>query len=133
MDGRGGWALLTSIYTFRLVLIVFFGEAKQQATRQPGLRMAVPLVVLAALSLVVGLIDVPRMFGGAAWLSEFLGWTLPPTVTSAQAGSEWTFTGISAAAGLAGILLAYLFCFRSAAVLRSLAAVAPGRGCTASG
>ncbi|MDP5054994.1 MAG: NADH-quinone oxidoreductase subunit L, partial [Congregibacter sp.] len=44
-------ALLTSIYSFRLLFTVFFGAAQMEPDRQPGLRMAVPLSMLCLLSL----------------------------------------------------------------------------------
>ena len=52
-------ALLTSIYSFRLVFIVFFGEAQTEPDRQPGWQMAVPLMVLCVLSLVGGWFVLP--------------------------------------------------------------------------
>ena len=52
-------ALLTSIYSFRLVFIVFFGEAQTEPDRQPGWKMAVPLVLLCVLSVVGGWIALP--------------------------------------------------------------------------
>jgi len=52
-------ALLTSIYSFRLVFIVFFGEAHTVPDRQPGWRMAVPLALLCLLSLIGGWFALP--------------------------------------------------------------------------
>jgi NADH-quinone oxidoreductase subunit L len=52
-------ALLTSIYSFRLVFIVFFGPAQTEPDRQPGWRMAVPLSLLCLLSLVGGWFVLP--------------------------------------------------------------------------
>ncbi|HEY7322236.1 MAG TPA: NADH-quinone oxidoreductase subunit L, partial [Candidatus Binatia bacterium] len=37
-------AFLTSLYTFRMVFITFFGEAQQEVTKKPGLRVGIPLV-----------------------------------------------------------------------------------------
>jgi NADH-quinone oxidoreductase subunit L len=67
MPGIGPWlwaggllgALLTSIYSFRLVFIVFFGEANTEPDRQPGWKMSAPLIVLCALSLVGGWFALP--------------------------------------------------------------------------
>src|SRR6266542_852251 len=42
--------LLTSIYTFRLIFLVFFGEAKTHVGKKPGPSMEVPCIILAALS-----------------------------------------------------------------------------------
>jgi NADH-quinone oxidoreductase subunit L len=67
MPGIGPWlwaggllgALLTSIYSFRLVFIVFFGEAQTEPDRQPGWKMATPLILLCILSLVGGWFALP--------------------------------------------------------------------------
>jgi NADH-quinone oxidoreductase subunit L len=67
LPGAGHWlwlggllgALLTAIYSFRLVFVVFFGVAKTEPDRSPGLRMAVPLTVLCVLALLGGFITVP--------------------------------------------------------------------------
>lgn len=52
-------ALLTAIYSFRLVFVVFFGETKMEPDKQPGVRMAVPLSLLCVLSLVGGFFALP--------------------------------------------------------------------------
>lgn len=52
-------ALLTSIYSFRLVFVVFFGTAKTEPDRQPGWRMSIPLILLCVLSLVGGWFALP--------------------------------------------------------------------------
>lgn len=52
-------ALLTSIYSFRLVFIVFFGEVRTQPSAPAGWLMAGPLLILCALSIVGGMIIIP--------------------------------------------------------------------------
>ena len=52
-------ALLTSIYSFRLVFIVFFGEVKTPPSEPAGWLMAAPLIVLMALSILGGFIPAP--------------------------------------------------------------------------
>lgn len=52
-------ALLTAIYSFRLVFIVFFGAAKTQPDRQLGWKMAVPLSLLCVLSIIGGWFVLP--------------------------------------------------------------------------
>ena len=42
--------LLTALYTFRLIFVVFFGETHTPVTRRPGWAMVAPAVVLAVLS-----------------------------------------------------------------------------------
>ena len=46
--------LLTALYTFRLIFLVFFGESRTPVTHRPGYRIAMPVIVLAALSLAGG-------------------------------------------------------------------------------
>ena len=52
-------ALLTAIYSFRLVFVVFFGEAKTEPDGDTGWRMAVPLTVLCGLALIGGYFIIP--------------------------------------------------------------------------
>jgi NADH-quinone oxidoreductase subunit L len=52
-------ALLTAIYSFRLVFIVFFGPANTEPDKQPGWRMSIPLMLLCGLSLVGGWFALP--------------------------------------------------------------------------
>lgn len=53
-------ALITGIYTFRLIFIVFFGEDRTHADENSiGLNIKLPLIVLCVLSLAGGLIHVP--------------------------------------------------------------------------
>lgn len=52
-------ALLTAVYSFRLVFIVFFGNAKTEPDREIGWAMAIPLTILCALSMVGGYFALP--------------------------------------------------------------------------
>lgn len=52
-------ALLTSIYSFRLVFTVFFGDMKTVPDAAAGLPMAVPLCVLIVLSIIGGWFHIP--------------------------------------------------------------------------
>jgi NADH-quinone oxidoreductase subunit L len=86
-------ALLTSIYSFRLVFVVFFGETKTLPDRQPGWRMATPLLLLCVLSVIGG------------WLSLPLTGVLP---ASAHPDINPTVTYLSVGTPLLGLLIAYL-------------------------
>lgn len=57
-DGLLG-ALLTAIYSFRLVFIVFFGDLQTTPDRQPGWKMTLPLSVLCVLSITGGWLALP--------------------------------------------------------------------------
>jgi len=70
-------ALLTAIYMFRMYFVVFYGEfrgsehAKSHLHESP-LNMTLPLVVLAVLSVIGGLLNVPSLLGGHHWFSHLL-------------------------------------------------------------
>jgi NADH-quinone oxidoreductase subunit L len=65
-------ALLTSLYTFRLIFRVFFGPLGTPVTKRPGYAMTVPLLVLGFLSIVAGYLKTT--------LVDFLHSILPPTI-----------------------------------------------------
>ena len=96
--GTGLWAfaavgaLLTALYSFKLVFVVFFGPVGTEPTHQPGWRMAGPLLILCGLSLVGGWIALP--------LADVL-----PAVAEPGHG---TIALVSAAIPIIGVLIAYL-------------------------
>ena len=109
-----GWlgALLTSLYVFRLVFVVFFGEDGPEAGDRPGWRIGLPLVVLATLSLVGGLVEVPGNLGGVHLFSGFLDPVFPESGLHGAPGSggkgvEWGLQGAAVLASLLGIALAW--------------------------
>ena len=70
-------ALCTAFYMFRLLFMTFFGEFRGTADQKAHLhespwQMTVPLIVLAVLAAVGGLLNVPSALGGGHWLGEFL-------------------------------------------------------------
>jgi len=65
-------ALLTAIYSFRLVFTVFFGEAVTQPSGTYGLRILLPLGLLAVAALGIGWLETPGFIGGMHLLSGFL-------------------------------------------------------------
>ncbi len=102
-------ALLTSMYTFRMVTLTFFGPLGKRASRLPGWRMSLPLVVLAVLSIIAGFVDVPRIWGGVPVLSAFLERALPAAVLASTLMSrEGLFEVFSGVVSLGGILLIIL-------------------------
>ena len=92
-------AFLTAFYVFRAVFLTFFGTSRRSLEAEEHLHesppvMTVPLMALAALSVVGGWIPVSQWLGGAAG----------PEI---EHGLGTTLMVISVAAGLAGIALAY--------------------------
>jgi len=95
-------ALLTSVYTFRLMFRVFFGPIQTPVSKRPGYVMTVPLLILAFFALVGGAMKEP--------LLAFVQSTLPAMVEANAAGMTETVSGVIAAlAFLSGLYFAYLF------------------------
>jgi NADH-quinone oxidoreductase subunit L len=112
--------LLTSLYTFRLIFLVFFGEAHTQTVKKPGYAMLVPCVVLAFLSIAGGYLKTP--------FARFLETVLPWNATDVHAApiTELTSEVIAALVCLLGVYLAYIFFLRRRAYATRLASSAVG-------
>jgi NADH-quinone oxidoreductase subunit L len=120
-------AFLTSLYTFRMVYLTFFGEAKTPVGRRPHLRVQVPLVVLAILSIVGGLVELPQTLGNLPLFSNFLGTALPATrVAVTGVGTELAFQAIAGLVSLFGIFLAYRWFLRTPGVVPRMVETAWG-------
>jgi NADH-quinone oxidoreductase subunit L len=52
-------ALVTGVYSFRLLFVVFFGRQTREVEAAIGTRMRIPLVLLSALALFGGLLQIP--------------------------------------------------------------------------
>ncbi len=121
-------AFLTSLYSFRMVFITFFGEAKMKVSRRPGPAMTAPVVILAALSLCAGFIELPSALGGVTILSGFLGTALPAaSIRPGAAGSGPGLMLIASAVSVAGIIAACMLFLGDRRSVRRLTAVSPGR------
>ncbi|MCP4548285.1 MAG: NADH-quinone oxidoreductase subunit L [bacterium] len=110
---------LTSFYMFRLMFLTFFGKSRVEPERAAKLKesppvMTVPLLILALLSIVGGLIGLPPVLG-----RHLLGGFLAPVFEGLHhiegfghaehlsASKEWLLMGISTVAALGGFLLAW--------------------------
>jgi NADH-quinone oxidoreductase subunit L len=131
----GGWlwiggligALLTSLYTFRMVFLTFFGEAKSRIDRLPGTAMTIPLAVLALLSIGIGLIQTPGVLGNVTLFSDFLSVSLPEMIKGNVSGAvEPVLLVISGAVSLIGIYVAYLFFLKYPRLVQNLTGSALG-------
>ncbi len=101
-------AFITSIYTFRMVFLTFFGEEKTHISHPPGKLMIIPLLVLAVLSLIGGFIELPHTLGHLALLSDLLKPVLPLVVLREGVEStEWIIQLIAAVLSLSGVYIAY--------------------------
>jgi NADH-quinone oxidoreductase subunit L len=106
-------ALLTSLYTFRMVFLTFFGGRNGTVMKKPGMLMKIPLMVLAALSLVGGFVELPRTMGNIPAFSTFLNTVLPPVRSvHEKLSSEAVMQVITSLVSLLGIYAAYILFFK---------------------
>jgi len=109
-------ALLTALYSFRMIFLTFYGEAKTQPSFLPGKLMTVPLIILAVLSLFGGFVELPASIGNIHLFSNLVDNTLPAIVSKAGEGNELLFQALSALIALSGIYIAYLIYFKKPAL-----------------
>jgi NADH-quinone oxidoreductase subunit L len=122
-------ALVTALYAFRMVFLVFFGEPRSAVDRAPGPRMMVPLACLAVLALVVGFVETPATLGHATHFSGFLERVLPASDAAHDVAAEAFLQLLAALAFAAGLGFAYvLFVSRRGEQLASqrLPGISPG-------
>jgi NADH-quinone oxidoreductase subunit L len=126
--GTGGpwlWAagilgtLLTAIYTFRVVFLVFFGEEKTAPAVVRQGRVLVPLVILAILSVVGGLVEVPRTLGNLPVFSTFMRSALPAG-RDMGVGLEAVLELVAASVAVGGIAIAWIAYLRFPRVVAAL-------------
>ena len=70
-------SLLTVFYMFRLLYLTFYGTARAEAgvmnhVHESPKSMALPLIMLAVLSLTGGFMNVPEALAGSTWLEGYL-------------------------------------------------------------
>jgi NADH-quinone oxidoreductase subunit L len=110
-------ALLTAFYMTRLMLYTFHGPNRTGEKEQTHLHeapwiMTRPLVVLGLLSAAGGLLNVPELYHGGAWLHH---WLEPVTQASAgllpeahlSSGTEWALVAVAVAVAVIGMVGAW--------------------------
>ncbi len=121
---RGGWllfacgavaAFLTAVYTVRLLVLTFWGQARQGlGGHESPFVMTLPLVILAVLATVGGFLGVPHawthalglesMHSLSAWLSP----VIPAAAMLEGPLSEGVVSFLAVALGVAGSIVSYL-------------------------
>lgn len=107
-------AFLTSIYTFRMIFIVFHGEEKIHAHAGKGITHHLPLIVLLVLSTFVGALITPPLAG-----------VLPESNFGHE--GKMTVEIASGAIAIIGILIAAWLWLGKRTLVASVANSAPGR------
>jgi NADH-quinone oxidoreductase subunit L len=103
-------AFITSVYTFRMIFLTFFGEEKTHVHHHPGNLIHIPLIALAVLSVIGGFIDIPHNMGHFQPFTNFLTPVLPSVeIKEGIESSEWIVQVVAAVLGFVGIYIAYYF------------------------
>ncbi|TMA75233.1 MAG: NADH-quinone oxidoreductase subunit L [Deltaproteobacteria bacterium] len=149
--GAGLWIIgvagagMTACYMFRQVFMTFFGETRADHEvahhiHESPRSMTVPLIILAAGSILVGFLGVPEFLGGS---NRFEQWLEPVFAHAGAAahgaaaaheaahashdvGLEWTLMLASVAIAATGFVLAYLLYYRKTLSADAIAAVGNG-------
>lgn len=114
-------AMMTAFYMFRLLFVTFFGNFRGTHEQEHHLHespasMTVPLMILAVLSAVGGLMNVPHVLGGGESLSHFMAplFELSKKANPAffehghlEHSTEYILMGVSVGAALLSIFFAY--------------------------
>jgi NADH-quinone oxidoreductase subunit L len=111
-------AMFTSFYMFRMLYLTFYGKFRGTTEQEHHLHespstMTIPLMVLAALSIVGGFIGIPKALGGNHWLEHFLAPVFEKSAallpqTELSSSLEITLMIASVAGALIALAYAYI-------------------------
>jgi NADH-quinone oxidoreductase subunit L len=107
-------SMLTAFYMFRLLFLTFFGKFRGTHEQEHHLHespasMTVPLMILAALSVVGGLLGLPEFWGMSNWMHHHLEPVIKrPEYSTLHHDTEWMLMGLAVAGALAVIYFTYL-------------------------
>jgi NADH-quinone oxidoreductase subunit L len=119
-------AMFTSFYMFRMMFLTFSGKFRGTTDQEHHLHespasMTIPLIVLAVLSALGGIIGIPAVLGGGHWLESFLApvFALSASKTgtlSLDHTTEYILMAVSVAVALFAMIYAYIRYVKSAHV-----------------
>ncbi len=98
-------ALLTAIYTFRMVYVVFGGEQRDVLTVPRS--MEITLIPLAVPVLIGGLVNLPEYLGRSGWLGNYLSPLTGIPEIRPSAGLEVILQIVAGFIALAGLAIAH--------------------------
>ena len=101
-------ALLTPIYIFRAVFVVFYGEPHARVSGRYGARIVIPLALLSALALTAGFVEIPPALGNVTAFSRLLDPILPARQqVSTTASIQELVMAVESVIALLGVAIAW--------------------------
>jgi len=105
-------ALMTAFYIFRVLFLTFYKDFRGTEKQKHHLHespktMTIPLIVLAILSVIGGVISIP----GFSWLDHFLEPVLPGLAVAEEHSwgtQEYALMAVSIVIAFAGLIIAYI-------------------------
>ena len=123
-------AVITALYTFRMVFLTFFGEAKTEVSHRPRVRIAAVLIILAVLSTLGGGVDLPHTFGHVTFFSDFVRTALPTAIVLPPGldAELWALLGVASGLVVLGATAAWFAYVKRPQIPRRLTASPAGDG-----
>ncbi|MNK07587.1 NADH-quinone oxidoreductase subunit L [compost metagenome] len=105
-------AFLTAFYMFRMLFLTFYGKYRgthhaEEKIHESPKSMTLPLIVLAILSAIGGVIGIPEALGGSHWLSQWLSPVIKHVGESPDHATEYMLMAVSVVGVLISIGIAY--------------------------
>jgi NADH-quinone oxidoreductase subunit L len=127
---------LTAFYMWRLMNMTFYGKSRMAPAvaaqaQESAPAMTIPLIVLAAGSVLAGWLGTPKLWGMSGWFRGFETWLEPAFASAAveaahegahDASIEWILMSVSVAIALIGIGIARWFYYKRPEIPDSLEA-----------
>jgi NADH-quinone oxidoreductase subunit L len=107
-------SMLTAFYMFRLVFLTFFGKfrgthAQEHHLHESPSSMTIPLIILAALSIVGGVLGLPEFWHLPNWMHHNLESVIKrPNYPTLPHETEWLLMGLAVASAIAVVYFTFL-------------------------
>lgn len=98
---------------FRMLFLTFYGKYRgthhaEEKIHESPKSMTIPLIVLAVLSAIGGMIGIPETLGGNHWLSHWLAPVIKHTAEAPDHATEYALMAVSVVGVLVSIAFAYV-------------------------
>jgi NADH-quinone oxidoreductase subunit L len=105
-------AFLTAFYMFRMLFLTFYSDYRgthheEEHIHESPKSMTIPLIVLAVLSAIGGIIGIPESLGGSHWLSHWLSPVINHHAAAPDHATEYMLMGVTVVGVIISILVAY--------------------------